>query len=274
MHKTLLLLFLPALIACAGKTSSKPKESNNQQASEQTQVVVAVPMTLDVLPLLVADAHGYFKQHNIPIAFRVYPSQADCDTAFLGQAQGICTDRLGQAHLGSVAQSEAPLLVMHRQWGLVASAGLRIRHLKEMKDRTVAAAKYSYSDETCTEALRQNGLPDNFVLRPRINSFTICSAMVQGGQVDGAVLPEPYLTEAVENGCKLLYSGTSAQSFLLIKRKSLSRIDTRRLSAVYNQASDSINQRGISFCQDILMRQYHLNPAVINKLKLPHYARQ
>ena len=95
MHKTLLLLFLPVLIACAGKTSSKPKESNNQQASEQTQVVVAVPMTLDVLPLLVADAHGYFKQHNIPIAFRVYPSQADCDTAFFGQAQGIC--KIGRA---------------------------------------------------------------------------------------------------------------------------------------------------------------------------------
>ena len=79
MHKTLLLLFLPALIACAGKTSSKPNESNGRQASEQTQVVVAVPMTLDVLPLLVADAHGYFKQHNIPIVFRVYPSQADWD---------------------------------------------------------------------------------------------------------------------------------------------------------------------------------------------------
>lgn len=151
-----------------------------------------------------------------------YTSQMDADTALLSPwALAGTTSRARFAHYQSIGKAShlEVLCPIEEQWALMVCGRLRARKVKDLKGLTVAIARQDASDVLLTSILRDAHLEASAVYRPQINDLSVRMQMMQNGQVDAAMLPQPYAQRAREAGHRIikLLSDTT-QSVLLIRR--------------------------------------------------------
>ena len=102
--------------------------------------------------------------------------------------------------------------------------------------------------------------------------------MLDGTQIDAAVLPEPQATAAVLNGHRRIYDNSQAKfqpGCVVFRRSCLQsksrKAQVRKLIEGYNRAAESINRGGKAVCDSVLLVDYRLTREVVDTLRLPHY---
>ena len=97
--------------------------------------------------------------------------------------------------------------------------------------------------------------------------------MVSQGQIAAAMLTEPYTAAAAARGNTLLPTegkGEASHSRLLRRKgkKALPDGKWQMIIKGYNMAVDSINERGLNCCADILINHYGLDPQMADTMRL------
>jgi NitT/TauT family transport system substrate-binding protein len=101
--------------------------------------------------------------------------------------------------------------------------------------------------------------------------------MMHSQDFPAAVLPEPYLTQALQRGHVALYSDSTDMMLgcLVVNSKVLGdakkQEQLKQVFRIYNQAVDSLNQRGLSSCKVALHKYYGLEASTIEKITLPKF---
>lgn len=230
--------------------------------------------TLDCLPLFLAKDHGLFEKHGVDIRLKQYTAQMDCDTALeRGRVEAGVTDLVRAERMQSRGTPLIYLAPTNAYWQLYTNRNARIRELKQLDDKMIAMTRYSVTDLLCDLVIDSVKLDRDRVFRIQVNDVNVRIGMLLGNEMDAMWLTEPQATLAKQARNTMLTDTRKLdiQMGVMAARERPLKDSTRRhqlevLKRVYNQACDSINQRGIGYYGDLVTKYCGLKPTVIDSL--------
>lgn len=271
----LLAVFLPAvavsLFSCDGGKEAKTAPS----APDTGEFVLGITPTMASLPYLYAGERGLYDSLGVDVHIRLFESQADLDTALLAGNVDAALSDVVRAALNTTSSS--PLLLLSSEscsWGLVASGKVRLTKVKQLADRLVGIERFSTSDRLLDYALLEAKMKRNAPFRPQLGKLPLRASMLNEGQIEAAVLPEPWLSAAQGKGHKLLTSFPDKEGKgcfgLLAKEKRLRNKDfVKSLQTVLkgrNMMADSLNNLSEKSLQAVVSASFKIEPATLQKL--------
>lgn len=272
-------------ISCSGNGQAKSEQTAADSvalaAEDSDAVRLALLPTIDCLPYYYAAAHGYFEKMGVSVKILPYSSQMDCDTAIIGQTGALgFTDLVRAAYHKGRKENITAITSTDGSYALVASGRLRLKDIKQLKLRTVASSRFSSDSYFAQNVFDKAGISQPDALCPQINDYYIRASMLDEDQVDAAILPEPFVSQARAGGHNVLQSfpedvrlGCLAVRQDILKSEGFSEKLTSLLKA-YNMAVDSLNAKGEKAalsCRDILEQTLKMPAAVADSLRLPTY---
>ncbi len=274
---SLMLASVLMLASCGGNSSGSEAARGRAGQGDTAKVdcSLALMATLDCLPFFYAETHGIYRRLGMDVAVTPYRSQLACDTALTrGAADIVYSDHLVAKRAGQkAAEGWETAMQMGDAWTLVAYRGLRIKHAKALEGRDIGITRSSESLEKLEATLQANGLSAEQVYLPQINDLNIRMLMVAQGQLAAAMLTEPYTAAAAARGNMLLpTAGGDVHHSRLLRRKGKQALPDGKWQTIikgYNMAVDSINERGLNCCADILINHYGLDPQMADTMRLP-----
>lgn len=186
------------------------KKTDVVEEVDTTALTIAVLPTYDCIPFYYAEQQGLFDSLDVNVRLLTYTSSMDADTAFVnGDALGAVTDVVKASLWSSKGDSLKIVMALDPVISLVTAKQARIFQMKSLKERIVAITRHSILDFTCDKMLESAKFKSEDLNKPQINDISLRTNMTDQNQYDGALLPEPYTTEAVTmNGGKLLTSSS------------------------------------------------------------------
>ena len=157
------------------------------------------------------------------------------------------------------------------------SGRLRLTEMKQLKQRTIAIARYSSSDQYTAHLRDSLRWKFDDMLRPQINDYRVRQQMLDNEQIDAAVLPQPFALRAKGNGQRVLATLPSAYHQHTLYLSAQAQQDAKKskqaqlLKRVYNAAVQRINHKPGAVLDSVLIRTYKLTPEQVKQVRLPHY---
>ena len=271
------LLAAVLLAACKPSGPAAPPLQFGEATYDSTALHFALVPNRDCLPLYYAWRTGLFDSPGVKVQIASFASQMDCDTALHSRhTDGGWADTERLRHEAKAWPAFHTLWTDTAPWQLYVGSKLRLKGVKELQGRTLAASRFSASDNVLGEAVEAGGLKRTQVYRPQINDLCLRARMVAGAQVDGAVLTWPYTALATAQGCKLLFTGRQSvqRGAFVVKEKLWSKPEFRAQMALVEKARsmalDSMRLKGPASYSLILQKDYGLPREVADTVRIAH----
>ncbi len=166
-----------SLAACSGKDGNEAEKATSAKA-----VRVAIVEVDECLPLVVAEHLGLLDSLHADVRLIRKGSIAECRQAVERGEADVCVN------------DEAI------DFKLVTSKKARIKRISQLNDKVIAADKEGHSYNLARMAVDSlmNAKQPVFIIQ--VEDLKVRLKMLTTGNVDAAVLPEPYATRAVKQG--------------------------------------------------------------------------
>jgi NitT/TauT family transport system substrate-binding protein len=211
-HRRLALVSLIGLLAAACGSASggtTGTASTAQAAAGTTALKVGTSPTLSNASLYLAVDNGTFKAHSLEVTTQLVTSGAEAVPQLLnGQIKFTAADPLGalvaiSQHVPVVIVAQAnvvPASAAQDPTGLLVSASSGIHSAADLAGKTIAVNALDSLSQVTAEAAIDAGGGDSAKVKFVELPIPQMTAAVQRGQVSGAVLNEPYVTQAKASG--------------------------------------------------------------------------
>lgn len=264
------------LLVCRNKSDGLPAA---ETPADTGALRIALLPTAECLPIYVAESTGILDSLGLSTFIINARAQFDADTALYGHSVHLAaSDLVRLQYQSSQGKKATALMALQGSWGLAVAPGRRAGGVKDLKDRLLGMARFAASDLYGLQALRTVDLEYDDMLRAQANDFSVRTNMVVQAQTEAAVLPEPYLTYATNQGARILWQVPvadtelgclAAQPDVLFSKRRTAQLEL--LVKGYNQAVDRLNKRGLKGCDTLISQRYQLPVEVLQKAKLPRY---
>ena len=247
LHACITATALCTLLACH-PAGGKIPESGEQGGEVDSTLRIALLPTVEALPLYVAQAEGLFDSLGLRVELLTFQAAMDADTAFWhGTAQGLLTDGVKVALWQRDSLPVHVLLRAPLQIELIVHPGTGIKRPADLKDKIIALTRLSSLDYVADGILQAGNLAGTDLNRPQINDITLRKDMTLQGQVDGALLPQPFAAIALAHGARRVptrgIAGRTGAALILREGPRLNQVEPRLIEA-YDLACGRINARG------------------------------
>lgn len=236
----ILIIFLViSFSACAG--------SNNAIKESDVLRIGLLPDDSSI-PIMIAEELGYFEEAGIDIELILFRSAIDRDSAIqANELDGVSTDVLS---LGLFKEGGIPAYAVAQTDGtysLVVNDSAGISQMNDLSGKSIGLSFNTLMEYLLDVALNYNDMDANKVNKVSIPSIPARLEMLNSGQIDGATLPEPLASGAVDNGAKSLMLNRDFDTYPGILMVTKSYIDNnpdafKAFSKAYNDAVDYINK--------------------------------
>ena len=232
---------------------------------------IALLPILDVLPIYVAHEAGYFKEQGLNIQFIPVASAAERDQVVAaGQADVLVNDLLSvtlynrkdiQVQVVQFARLTAAGSPLYR---ILASKQSGIKTVKDLAGVQIAVSQGSIIDYVTSKILSSQGLTDDQIKTLAVPKIPDRLSLLASGQVKAATLPEPFSTEAVQQGAVVIVDDTGyadiSNSVISFRKKVLDEQPqvAAQFLAAFNKAVDELNAHPETWRK--LLTQYKLVP--------------
>ena len=254
------------LFSCGKSYEEQKRLSRAEKArlakEDSLALKVGTLPTLDCLPLFVAYDHHFFEKFGEDVRIKPYQSQIDCDDAMLkGKIEGNVTDVVRAQRMRHRGTALRYVAATNAYWQLFGNRLSRIHEVKQLQDKMVGMARYSVTDMLTSMAVDSAKLKSEYVFRIQINDPVIRLRMLVNNELDAMFFTEPQATAARIQKHPILMDSRKKDLWMgaiVFKEKAIA--DKRRQKQLtafikaYNEACDSINQRGMAFYGDIIKK--------------------
>ena len=254
------------LFSCGKSYEEQKRLSRAEKArlakEDSLALKVGTLPTLDCLPLFVAYDHHFFEKFGEDVRIKPYQSQIDCDDAMLkGKIEGNVTDVVRAQRMRHRGTALRYVSSTNAYWQLFGNRLSRIHEVKQLQDKMVGMARYSVTDMLTSMAVDSAKLKSEYVFRIQINDPVIRLRMLVNNELDAMFFTEPQATAARIQKHPILMDSRKKDlkmGAIVFKEKAIA--DKRRQKQLtafikaYNEACDSINQRGMAFYGDIIKK--------------------
>ena len=118
------------------------------------------------------------------------------------------------------------IIVLHTDTltlSLITAKSARIKNIKSLKDKIIAVTRNSAVDATADLIMKKAQMPAEALNRPQINDVKLRAEMLNLGQYDGAILPEPYATVCVDSGGNRVFTNKRLWAQLVAKSSDMKK---------------------------------------------------
>ena len=285
-HARLILVMLAGLLlaACSSAKGSTDAATTAAAGTAQHGTEGGDESTLSNASLYLATQNGAFANHHLAVTPQLVTSGAEAVPLLLnGQIQFTAADPLGalvaisqKVPLVIVAQANVvPANPAQDSTGLLVKASSPIRDVADFAGKTVAVnALNSLSQVTAEATIDGNASAVRFVELPIPQMI----AAVQRGTVDGAVLNEPYVTQAKAAGLRDVFPvmsksvpGVPQLVYVAAKSYVASHPATVAAFAASIATADSDLSQSPSLIRSVGAKSTTVGPAVLGKIILPTF---
>lgn len=202
MHKLIEIFMWLMVVGLCGSCNQTNGTVNEE---DSTAIKLGVLPTMECLPFYYADSIGLFDSLGVNVHLVTFDAAMDADTAYVnGNIDGIVTDLVkaciwqGQGDTAKVA-----MVGELRMW-LITAPKARLLKAESLREKIIGITRHSAVDYFADKILESVKLQSIDLNKPQINNIRLRGLMVDQDQMDGAILPEPYASEAVARGAKRL----------------------------------------------------------------------
>ncbi|WP_284746799.1 ABC transporter substrate-binding protein [Amycolatopsis sp. RTGN1] len=193
-----------ALTGCSALGSDDSNASSSGGGLEKTKIKVAILPTVDTAPLWLAQDGGYFKAEGLEVETVVAASgqaamtktvSGETDIAISSYMPFFVAKSTGAADLQLVADATS---IAPKSIAIVTTPNSPVKTINDLGGKRIAmTAKNTASDLLAKSLMKDHGVPIDKVNWVPIPFPNVAAALAQG-QVDAALLPEPFLSQAAK----------------------------------------------------------------------------
>lgn len=215
---------------------------------DSTAIKLGVLPTMECLPFYYADSIGLFDSLGVNVHLVTFDAAMDADTAFVnGKIDGIVTDLVKACIWQGQGDTAMVTMVGELRMWLITAPKARLLKAESLREKIIGITRHSAVDYFADKILESVKLQSIDLNKPQINNIRIRGLMVDQDQMDGAILPEPYASEAVARGARRL-NGTEemkvANLMCVLFNDSIHQARKREIEnirSVYDQAVTALN---------------------------------
>lgn len=273
MKKT--LLFICAV--CVLLSSCNNKKERGEIYTDLQPFKLGAMSSMDYLPFVVAKKQGIYDSLGLDLTIVKFFSANDRDAAFQsGHVDGTVIDYTGAAlqHANGI-----PLGIVMENNGyfhLITGRSSRISSVDQLKEKNIAVSRNTVIEYSTDYILDKAFIPVNQVNKPEINKIPLRLEMLQNGQIDATILPDPFATIAMRNGHNSLITtkelGISVTG-TMCTRKALNekRKEIEVLIRGYNLGVEYLKKYPRSEWKQILIEDAGVPETMTGYIQLPEY---
>lgn len=254
------LLYIALLFAITFATGSCNDEKEQQRLSmaererlrkeDSAALKVGVIPTSDCLPILVAKELRLFDTLDVDVHLRRYHAISECRYALVNKlVEGAVIDSTLLNELnGKEPWLYAPMKTA-LSWKFLTAKKARISRLDQMNDKMIAADGHGESRRLAEKAIDSLLRKKMLVFVVQVEDPAVRLDMLNNGNVDAALLPEPFATKAIKEGARHISSVKSSPAGVVAFRKEVMSHKTRKqqyesFEKAVTIARDSIKKYG------------------------------
>jgi NitT/TauT family transport system substrate-binding protein len=253
------------LVATVTYVAITPKNQNDK-------IRIGVLPVIDTLPLYAAEERGLFQQAGLNVELIQFNSALERDSAFVtGSIDGYFGDMVNTLLLKSTGQDVKVVTVDYhtnpecRMFGLVASPGNNITNINSTAGMTVATSSATVTEYVLDDILAENNMTGKLT-KTQINAIPIRYQTLMQDQVQLAILPEPYVTQALQGGAHLVADDRTINITASVIGMNGGFItnheaEMEKFLSVYNNTVNLINLNPTNY-YDVLVKDIHFPPAL------------
>lgn len=201
------LIFIISFLGMIGLFGSCSQTDKIETDSDSTALKLGVLPIIECLPFYYADSIGIFDSLSIDVKLVTFDACMDADTAFMrGCVDGIVTDLVKECVWRGNGDTAYVAMVGDLRLWLVTAPKARLSKTESIKEKIIGITRHSSIDYFADKILESVKFRSIELNKPQINNIRLRGLMVDQDQYDGAILPEPYASEAVARGAKRLTS--------------------------------------------------------------------
>ena len=262
MHKLIYILSFLGLIGLFGSCGQTEKVKMD---TDSTALKLGVLPTMECLPFYYADSIGIFDSLGIDVKLVTFEAAMDADTAFVnGCIDGIVTDLVKECIWRGNGDTAHVAMVGDLRLWLVTAPKARLLKAESIKEKIIGITRHSSVDYFADKILESGKLQSTELNKPQINNLRLRGLMVDQDQYDGAILPEPYASEAVARGAKRL-TGTEdlklTNLLCVLFNDSVSQVrkdEIQKIRQAYDMAVLALNTDTLSNVLDFIPEQQRI----------------
>lgn len=262
MHKLIYILSFLGLIGLFGSCGQTEKVKMD---TDSTALKLGVLPTMECLPFYYADSIGIFDSLGIDVKLVTFEAAMDADTAFVnGCIDGIVTDLVKECIWRGNGDTAHVAMVGDLRLWLVTAPKARLLKAESIKEKIIGITRHSSVDYFADKILKSVKLQSTELNKPQINNLRLRGLMVDQDQYDGAILPEPYASEAVARGAKRL-TGTEdlklTNLLCVLFNDSVSQVrkdEIQKIRQAYDMAVLALNTDTLSNVLDFIPEQQRI----------------
>jgi NitT/TauT family transport system substrate-binding protein len=184
--------------------------------NEEKSLKIAVLPILDALPMYVAESEGYFAQQNLSVELIPVSSAPERDQLMQsGQVDGILNElvstmfynreetRVVIVRFLRVATDEYPV------FRILAAKESNIHTVDDLRKVPIAISEGTVIEYTTDRMLENAGISIQDIEKIAIPKIPDRLALLNSGEIEAAVLPDPLASLSVQNGARVILDDTS-----------------------------------------------------------------
>ena len=306
------MMFLAGILACLGLTacgggaSSSP--SGSTSPSEDTQEVsqtqgaetggedakaypdrirIGVLGIADSFPLYAAADLGLFEEQGLNVEIVEFSSASDQSVAYeAGELDGMMTDMIVQSLINKAAGEDGMKAVAMALGGtpqegrflVVSTPDGGVEQPADLTGKKIGISENTMMEYLVTRYLEDLGVDISQTELVNIPKLTLrLDSVMEGSDIQAAILPDPLAIEAEERGCPVVIDDTAlgknySQSVVTLRTKIIGEYPqtlTAFLTA-YDEAINRINEDPAAF-QELFYEKANVAQALEGKYTVPSY---
>lgn len=181
---------------------------------------IAVLPILEALPLYVAEKEGLFKKHGVDVEFVPVASAPERDQVIsAGQADGMINELTStmfynkdqpQVQIVRYARTATPEQALFR---ILASGESGIENVDELKGSEIGISQGTIIEYLTDRLLQAQGFSAEEINTVAVPKIPDRMALLESGELDAGMLPEPLSSLAVLQGSQVILDDTSLPEF-------------------------------------------------------------
>lgn len=264
---------LGTMAGCAKTESETEKETT--QVKEINKLSFGAMGSIDIVPIVIAQEKGYFKEENLEIDFQLFTAAKDRDAALqAGALDGLIADEIAM----SIYQNSGIDMKITGQtngaWTLVVGKDSGIEKLEDLKGKKMAISENTMIDYLSDYIAEENGVNASEIEKVAIPAMPARLEALRNKQVDAAILPAPFDDTAVADGGKGLETIDNADIMISAIAFSQDQIDNNEAAikaflSGYNKAVEYMKNTDIKEYEDTIIKTVGYSEDMKGNLVLP-----
>lgn len=284
------VLLLVVLASCSNKDQQISKAPDKNEASNKIEktkgkIRVGILAIDDVLPLVVANEEGAFSKAGLDVELFPFKSSLDQSKAMeAGQLDLIMNDMIVQSLLKKAGLDTKVLSyafganVKEGKFVVVSSPKSEITKPEDLYGKKVAISENTMMDYLMYQYENNLGLDSSKIKKVNIPDLLLRMELVlEGKDIDCAILPDPLASFAIKKGCKpiiddTLLSENFSQSVILARDEFIDshRDELKSFMKVYFNSMDEINKNPDKY-KDLAIKNARVADDIKDTYKTPTF---